>query len=51
MAYPDLVLKHKIKGTYTNYVGCKYYLYAAHSERAPGTKKVNFRNPLFFVDP
>jgi hypothetical protein len=28
------------KGTYVNRVGDKYYLYAAHSERIPGTKKV-----------
>lgn len=40
MAYPDWVLKHKRKGTYINRVGDKYYLYAAHSERIPGTKKV-----------
>ena len=40
MAYPDWVLKHKIKGTYINCVGDKYYLYAAHSERILGTKKV-----------
>lgn len=40
MAYPDWVLKHKVKGTYINCVGDKYYLYAAHSERIPGTKKV-----------
>lgn len=38
--YPDWVLKHKTKGTYVNKVGNKYYLYAAHSERVPGTKKV-----------
>ncbi|MDO4272009.1 MAG: hypothetical protein Q4C83_03460 [Candidatus Saccharibacteria bacterium] len=38
--YPDWVLKHKTKGTYINKVGDKYYLYAAHSERVPGTKKV-----------
>ena len=38
--YPDWVLKHKKKGTYINHVGGKYYLYAAHSERVPGTKKV-----------
>jgi hypothetical protein len=38
--YPDWVLKHKKKGTYINRVGDKYYLYAAHSERVPGTKKV-----------
>jgi hypothetical protein len=38
--YPDWVLKHKTKGTYVNRVGDKYYLYAAHSERIPGTKKV-----------
>jgi len=38
--YPDWVLKHKAKGTYINYVKGKYYLYAAHSERVPGTKKV-----------
>lgn len=40
MAYPDWVLKHKSKGTYINCVGGKYYLYAAHSQRVPGTKKV-----------
>lgn len=40
MAYPDWVLKHKVKGTYINCVGDKYYLYAAHSVRIPGTKKV-----------
>jgi hypothetical protein len=34
------VLKHKKKGTYVNRVGDRYYLYAAHSERVPGTKKV-----------
>lgn len=38
--YPDWVLAHKVKGTYINKVGDKYYLYAAHSERVPGTKKV-----------
>ena len=38
--YPDWVLAHKKKGTYINKVGDKYYLYAAHSERVPGTKKV-----------
>lgn len=38
--YPDWVLAHKVKGTYVNRVGDKYYLYAAHSERVPGTKKV-----------
>lgn len=38
--YPDWVLAHKAKGTYVNKVGDKYYLYAAHSERIPGTKKV-----------
>ncbi len=38
--YPDWVLKHKKKGTYINKVGDKYYLYAAHSERIKGTKKV-----------
>jgi len=38
--YPDWVLKHKQKGTYINRVGDKYYLYAAHSERVPGTNKV-----------
>jgi hypothetical protein len=38
--YPDFVMKHKAKGTYVNRVGDKYYLYAAHSERIPGTKKV-----------
>jgi hypothetical protein len=31
---------HKRKGTYINRVGDKYYLYAGHSERVPGTKKV-----------
>lgn len=40
MPYPDWVLKHKKKGTYVNCVKGKYYLYAAHSERVPGTKKV-----------
>lgn len=39
--YPDWVMKYKDKGTYINYVTGKYYLYAAHSERVPGTKKVN----------
>ena len=38
--YPDWVLKHKRKGTYINRVKDKYYLYAAHSERVPGTGKV-----------
>lgn len=38
--YPDWVMKHKKKGTYINKVGERYYLYAAHSERIPGTKKV-----------
>lgn len=38
--YPDWVLKHKEKGTYINYSNGKYYLYAAHSERVPGTNKV-----------
>lgn len=38
--YPDWVLAHKTKGTYINKVGDKYYLYAAHSQRIPGTKKV-----------
>lgn len=38
--YPDWVMKYKEKGTYINYVNGKYYLYAAHSERIPGTKKV-----------
>ncbi|MDR3304912.1 MAG: hypothetical protein LBS85_02615 [Clostridiales Family XIII bacterium] len=38
--YPDWVMKHKRKGTYINKAGNKYYLYAAHSERVPGTKKV-----------
>ena len=38
--YPDWVLKHKRKGTYINRVKDKYYLYAAHSEREPGTGKV-----------
>ena len=40
MAYPEWVLKHKTKGTYLNCVNGRYYLYAAHSERIPGTKKV-----------
>ena len=39
--YPDWVMKYKEKGTYINYANDKYYLYAAHSERVPGTKKVN----------
>ncbi len=38
--YPEWVLAHKKKGTYINRVGDKYYLYAAHSERVPGTNKV-----------
>ena len=38
--YPDWVMKHKKKGTYINHVKDKYYLYAAHSERVPGTNKV-----------
>ena len=38
--YPDWVMKYKKKGTYINRVKDKYYLYAAHSERVPGTKKV-----------
>lgn len=38
--YPDWVIAHKKKGTYINFVNGKYYLYAAHSERVPGTKKV-----------
>jgi hypothetical protein len=38
--YPDWVMKHKVKGTYINCVKGKYYLYKAHSERVPGTKKV-----------
>ena len=38
--YPDWVMKHKKKGTYINRVKDKYYLYAAHSERVPGTNKV-----------
>jgi len=40
MAYPDWVLKHKVKGTYINRVGDKFYLYSAHSQRIPGTTKV-----------
>jgi hypothetical protein len=38
--YPEWVMKYKEKGTYINYVKGKYYLYAAHSERELGTKKV-----------
>jgi len=38
--YPDWVMEHKKKGTYINYKNGKYYLYAAHSERMPGTGKV-----------
>jgi hypothetical protein len=38
--YPDWVMAHKKKGTYINFTNGKYYLYAAHSERVPGTKKV-----------
>lgn len=38
--YPKWVLKHKKKGTYINFKNGKYYLYAAHSERIPGTGKV-----------
>jgi len=40
MAYPEWVLKHKTKGTYINCINGRYYLYGAHSERIPGTKKV-----------
>jgi hypothetical protein len=40
MAYPEWVSKHKVKGTYVNFVNGKYYLYAAHSERISGTKRV-----------
>lgn len=39
--YPEWVIKYKEKGTYINYANGKYYLYAAHSQRIPGTKKVN----------
>jgi hypothetical protein len=39
--YPEWVMKFKKKGTYINFSKGKYYLYAAHSERVPGTKKVN----------
>ena len=38
--YPEWVIRHKKKGTYVNYQNGKYYLYAAHSERIPGTGKV-----------
>lgn len=38
--YPDWVMKFKKKGTYINRVKDRYYLYAAHSERVPGTKKI-----------
>jgi hypothetical protein len=38
--YPEWVLKHKRKGTYVNCQNGKHYLYAAHSERIPGTGKV-----------
>jgi hypothetical protein len=38
--YPVWVTKHKRKGTYVNKVRDTYYLYAAHSERVPGTNKV-----------
>lgn len=38
--YPDWVMKYKDKGTFINYSNGKYYLYAAHSERVPGTDKV-----------
>jgi len=38
--YPEWVMKHKRKGTYVNHKNGTYYLYAAHSERVPGTKKV-----------
>ena len=38
--YPEWVMAHKAKGTYVNCVGGKYYLYAAHSQRVPGTNKV-----------
>ena len=39
--YPDWVMKFKEKGTYINYTNGRYYLYTAHSERVPGTNKVN----------
>jgi hypothetical protein len=38
--YPDWVMAHKKKGMYINHVNGRYYLYAAHSERVPGTSKV-----------
>jgi len=38
--YPEWVLRHKKKGTYINFQNGRYYLYAAHSERIPGTRKV-----------
>ena len=38
--YPEWVMEHKKKGTYINKIGDKYYLYAAHSERVPGTNKI-----------
>lgn len=38
--YPEWVMKCKAKGTYINLSNGKYYLYAAHSERVAGTKKV-----------
>ena len=38
--YPEWVMKFKRKGTYINFTKGKYYLYSAHSERVPGTKKV-----------
>lgn len=38
--YPDWVMKYKTKGVYVNKRGDTYYLYRAHSERVPGTKKV-----------
>jgi len=38
--YPEWIMKYKEKGTYVNFAKGKYYLYAAHSERVPGTKKV-----------
>jgi len=40
ISYPDWVIKHKKKGTYINRKNGRYYLYAAHSERVPGTNRV-----------
>lgn len=42
MAYPDWAMTYKKKGFYVNKVNDETYrLYKGHSERVPGTNKVN----------